>query len=191
MTKKPSLAAKCAGYAYYHDEKAIQCLIRGIAKYDLFAKYQEILVVCIGTNEIIGDSLGPLVGTILQKKGFKNVWGTLAEPIGATKVKQYALRLPKDNGTFVIGVDALNTHDDSDLGYLCVKHAPIKPASAIKQIKDELPLIGNIAVGMVVTHTKENESNLDYLSIVPKEMICTGANKIADALEAILTARIT
>ncbi|KAF1083809.1 hypothetical protein SPSYN_02965 [Sporotomaculum syntrophicum] len=162
----------------------MQQVIEGITKYELFEVYKRILVVCIGTNEIIGDSLGPLVGTMLRDRGFRNVWGTLDKPIGATKVAQYASILPKDKETLIIGVDALNAHDVNLLGYLCVKHAPIWPASSIKQIKNRLPPIGNVSVGMVVTHTRENESSLEYLNAVPKEMIYIGANKIADALEA-------
>jgi len=143
-------------------------------------------VVCIGTNELIGDSLGPRVGTMLRERGFKNVWGTLDEPIGARKVRQFVSSLPNDKETLIIGVDALNAHNHNVLGYMCVKHAPLKPASSIKQITDELPPIGKISVGMVVTHTKDNESSLEYLSSVPRKMIYTGANIIADALEAIL-----
>ena len=48
---------------------------------------EEILILCIGDSKLIGDSLGPLIGSFLERNKFDignnvRVLGTLEKPIG-------------------------------------------------------------------------------------------------------------
>jgi hypothetical protein len=43
----------------------------------------DVHFICIGTDRSSGDSLGPFVGTYLNEMGYKNVYGTLDEPVHA------------------------------------------------------------------------------------------------------------
>lgn len=64
----------------------------------------DVVFLCIGTDRSTGDSLGPLVGTYLQGIGYKNVYGTLEEPVHALNLYQTAELLPADKP--VIAIDA-------------------------------------------------------------------------------------
>ena len=48
---------------------------------------EEILILCIGDSKLIGDSLGPLIGSFLERNKIDignnvKVLGTLEKPIG-------------------------------------------------------------------------------------------------------------
>ena len=56
-------------------------------------KLQPIVIVCIGTDRSTGDSLGPLVGTLLSEKTENSsssfhVYGTLDDPIHAMNLQE-------------------------------------------------------------------------------------------------------
>ena len=71
----------------------------GTVLYDLFTSYQksfnELVILCIGSDRITGDSLGPLVGHSLSKTPLKSthIYGTLTQPV-------HALNLNKTISTF-------------------------------------------------------------------------------------------
>ena len=70
---------------------------------------QKPVILCIGSDITSGDSLGPLVGTLLQEKGFGEgyLYGTLARPITAKEVVYMRDYLAKVHpGRKVIAVDA-------------------------------------------------------------------------------------
>ena len=56
-------------------------------------KLQTIVIVCIGTDRSTGDSLGPLVGTLLSEKAENSsssfhVYGTLDDPITCDELSE-------------------------------------------------------------------------------------------------------
>ena len=75
-----------------------------------------LVMVCIGTDRVTGDALGPLVGTNLERLGMP-VYGTLAEPIHATNFKtDWHQKVQALSAThWVIGVDA-EVGDASTIG---------------------------------------------------------------------------
>ena len=49
---------------------------------------ENTIIICIGTDRCIGDSLGPLIGTFLKEKQFPlPVYGTISEPIHALNLE--------------------------------------------------------------------------------------------------------
>jgi hypothetical protein len=42
---------------------------------------KDLMFLCIGTDRSTGDSLGPLVGTMLEEAGYPHVIGTLQYPL--------------------------------------------------------------------------------------------------------------
>ena len=89
---------------------------RSTAKERLFAKYfdgdfqKPPVVVCIGSDLAIGDSLGPIVGSMLKYKtqGVNAyIYGTLALPVTAKEIKYFQTFLKQSHpGEQVIAVDA-------------------------------------------------------------------------------------
>ena len=67
----------------------------------------KIVFICIGSNKIVGDSLGPLVGTYLKKKFcerlYKNilVYGDLYEPVNFNNINQIIEMVEKYNKEYI------------------------------------------------------------------------------------------
>lgn len=62
--------------------------IKGNAR-EIFSCLKDMpIVLCIGSNKLLDDCLGPMVGSMLKKYGFKGyVYGTLDAPISATNLQ--------------------------------------------------------------------------------------------------------
>ena len=75
----------------FHDEQGASTLI-ALRLISLLPDRlsQPAAIVCIGTDRSTGDSLGPLVGTMLQEKTLSHfhVYGTLEEPIHAVNLEE-------------------------------------------------------------------------------------------------------
>lgn len=50
-------------------------------------KNKNVIFACIRTDRSTGDSLGPLVGTYLERAGFTNVIGTIENPLHAMNLE--------------------------------------------------------------------------------------------------------
>lgn len=110
------------------------------------AKYlnKNTIIVCIGTDKCIGDSIGPLVGNFLSKENFPlPVIGTLDHPVHAVNLDETLEYIyneyPKH---FIIAVDACISHDDS-IGDIRIKTGPVHPG---KGVGKKLPTIGDISI---------------------------------------------
>jgi putative sporulation protein YyaC len=88
----------------------------------------EITFVCIGTDCSTGDSLGPLVGTLLRERGFTRVFGTLEHPCDANKLP--AMMASLDSKRKVIALDACLGRPENIGSYL-VADGPLTPARSI------------------------------------------------------------
>jgi putative sporulation protein YyaC len=99
-------------------------------------KANDVMFVCVGTDRSTGDSLGPMIGTILKEKGY-NVVGTLAEPVNAVNLEETLRSLPKNK--IVIGVDASLGRPES-VGKLFYKSGPLKPGAGVNK---KLPEVGD------------------------------------------------
>lgn len=135
------------------------------------------VLVCIGTDRCIGDALGPLVGTILQQKGFPlPLYGTLDKPLHAVNLEasleQIQILHPN---AFFIAVDAC-LGEEQMIGTLHIKKGPIFPG---KGVGKKLPGIGH----MSVMGTVDKIYNGDPLSIhnIRLSLIMNMANVIANA----------
>mgnify|MGYP000859742388 CR=1 FL=1 len=69
-----------------YTENIEETFAREIVKAYLKSGKKEFVVVNIGTDKCIGDCLAPLVGTLLQEKGYMNIEGTLDNPIHALNI---------------------------------------------------------------------------------------------------------
>ncbi|MEG0371901.1 MAG: spore protease YyaC [Clostridium sp.] len=128
----------------YLDKNAVEKL--GIFLSD-FIK-DNTIIVCIGTDKCIGDSVGPLVGTLLTKENYPHpVVGTLDFPTHAVNL-QSVLNHVYDSypDHFVIAVDACIGLEDA-IGDIQVKYGPVHPG---KGVGKTLPKVGDISIVAVV-----------------------------------------
>ncbi len=103
-------------------------------------------VVCIGTDRSTGDSLGPLVGSMLVAAGFRGeVWGTLESPVHAVNLAEIIPRTV-DGESAVIAVDACLGRK-TEVGSIVVGPGPVLPGAGLRK---RLPGIGDVHVTGVV-----------------------------------------
>lgn len=113
--------------------------------------YDEIIILCIGTDRSTGDSLGPLVGYKLNSHIIKynniHLLGTLEEPIHAKNlvetINEIKLQYPN---AFVLAIDASLGNLDN-IGQIIIKNGPLKPGLGVNK---NLPLVGDISITGVV-----------------------------------------
>lgn len=114
-------------------------------------KIQPIVFVCIGTDRSTGDSLGPLVGTLLKEKRTSTssfyVYGTLAEPIHAMNLEEKLTEIHKLHiNPFIIGIDACLGKVRS-VGIVQIGEGPVKPGAGVNK---DLPAVGNAHITGIV-----------------------------------------
>lgn len=137
------------------------------------------IFICIGSDLVLGDSLGPLVGTFLKRKRVSSyVYGTLNYPITAKEIeyaKKYLKQMHPD--CITVAIDAA-VGSVEDIGLIRVLNKGLKPGLGVEK---NLCVIGDISiVGIVSEKSLKNYSlfNLTRLNLVYKM-----AEKIADGIE--------
>lgn len=110
---------------------------------------RPIVFVCIGTDRSTGDSLGPLVGTLLEEKSISPflVYGTLEDPIHAVNLAEKLTEInEKHSHPFIIGIDACLGRMKS-VGSLQVANGPVKPGAGVNK---DLPAVGDMHITGIV-----------------------------------------
>lgn len=120
----------------------------------------EIIVVCIGTDRNVGDSLAPIVGTRLKNTSNCIVYGIIGDTINALNIdginKHIGTNYPN---ALVIVVDA-GLGKEEDIGKITVNFGSIYPSKGIGR-EDLLP-IGDINIVGIVGR-KDIQNPLDLL----------------------------
>ena len=136
------------------------------------------LVFCIGSDLAIGDSLGPIVGTLLKKKGYRGtVYGTLKTPITAKEVKYVNNFLRRTHAdTPIIAVDAA-VGEETDIGLIKVSDVALKPGSGANK---RLGKVGDISILGIVA----GRGSFSYtsLTLTRLNMVYAMAEVISDAI---------
>ncbi|OYD07930.1 spore protease YyaC [Paludifilum halophilum] len=152
----------------------------------LYPAAQELACVCIGTDRSTGDSLGPLVGSQLEKMAppHMHIYGTLDEPVHAVNLRSTLSQMHNElNNPRVIAVDAC-LGQLSSVGWIQVGNGPLRPGAGVNK---DLPEVGQVHVTGIVNVAGFMEYFVlqnTRLSVVMKM-----ANIISSAILAI--ARIT
>lgn len=125
------------------------------------------VVICIGSDLAIGDSLGPVVGTMLKRKGFSgSLYGTLNNPVTAKEVKYLNNFIAATHPDApIIAIDAA-VGEDSDVGLVKVSDGALKPGAGANK---RLGTVGDVSIlGIVAGKTAFTYSvlNLTRLSLV-------------------------
>ena len=118
-----------------------------------------IVIACIGTDRSTGDSLGPMVGTLLKEKNLPPnyfVYGTLLDPIHALNLEEKLNEIESIHGqAFVIAIDACLGKIKS-VGHIKIGKGSIKPGAGVNKI---LPEVGTIHI----TGTVNVSGFMEYL----------------------------
>ena len=138
------------------------------------------IFICVGSDLVLGDSLGPLVGTMLKKKKLKTyIYGNLNFPITAKEVEYARTYLKQIHPNSIsIAIDAAIGEKD-DVGLIRVLDKGLKPGLGVDK---NLGKVGDLSiVGIVASKSKQNYDlfNLTRLNLVYKmaEIIADGIEK--------------
>ena len=103
---------------------------------ELYAKsdsnFEELVFLCIGSDRITGDSLGPLIGHRLAKEHLNRccIYGTLANPVHALNLQETVESVKKEHQ-----------------GFVTVGQGSLEPGLGVKK---KLPPVGDISITGIV-----------------------------------------
>lgn len=128
----------------------------------------KITYVGIGTDRNILDSLGPIVGTMLEERGYK-VYGTVDQPMHALSIPKYVDEI--NDNKCVIAIDACAAVSET-LYTIKFRQKPVKPGAGSGKI---LPHVGHYSIlGMVDGHDViENVGRLKHTLAMAKDIVDT------------------
>ncbi len=142
------------------------------------------VVVCIGSDLAIGDSLGPIVGSMLKYKTQGTtayLYGTLAAPITAKEVGYLPAFLEETHpNSPVVAVDAA-VGERGDIGLIKLSDKPLLPGAGANK---RLGKIGDISVMGIVAEKSAN--NYGLLNTTRLNLVYSMSEIISDALSTLL-----
>lgn len=143
----------------------------------IYPKIQkDIIFLCIGSDMSLGDSFGPLVGSLLTKKKIKNVLGTITDPVDGLNIVDTVNKLGPDK--YIIAIDASITSLDTDLEEIYIRTGPCQPGAGIG---NNLVTVGDISIGFNICSHPSGVVERDELETI-------GLSKVYPAAETLATA---
>jgi putative sporulation protein YyaC len=133
-------------YIHIDSDDCLETLTQSITQQiqNVDKAYDEICVACIGSDKVLGDCVGPLVGTKLSNVKSIKVKGSLEETLHAMNLKQYVSTLsPKQ---LVIAVDACLGPLER-VGHIVVDSDSIAPGAGVGK---RLPSIGDLSIKAII-----------------------------------------
>ena len=161
---------------FYYDTQAPDFALRFKIHFESMALRRDIVFLCIGTDKITGDSLGPYIGTLLKQRGFC-VYGCLGNTVNATNLTAAAVRIYREHrDPFIVAVDACLGRRDH-VGYASLSTDKLYAGAGVN--KKLLP-VGNISVTGIVTEF--GTDSFTRLMQVPAKNIETMGKAMTEAL---------
>ncbi|MGG6433061.1 spore protease YyaC [Anoxybacillus sp. D401a] len=134
---------------FYDEPNAASQLASSILYLLPTSTHTPVVIICIGTDRSTGDSLGPLVGTMLEQKGSLPfyVYGTLKDPIHAVNLEEKLKDIQQQHKqAFMIAVDACLGRV-KNIGMVSIEKGPLKPGAAVNK---NLPSVGDAHITGIV-----------------------------------------
>lgn len=120
---------------------------------NVYNRQKEIYIVCIGTDRVTGDALGPLIGTRLSNiskvRRRCKILGTLKDPVHARNISDIINDINRRSNKFVVAIDS-SLGEKDEVGNIVIKNGPIKPGAAVNH---SLPELGDISITGVVNES--------------------------------------
>ena len=99
------------------------------------------IILCIGTDRSTGDSLGPLIGTHLNRLSLPqlHIYGTLDQPVHAVNLVEHLGLIERSFiNPYIIAIDACLGKLDS-VGCITLAEGPLRPGAGVHK---DLPAVG-------------------------------------------------
>lgn len=115
----------------------------------LIKENKTIIFLCIGTDRVTGDSLGPLVGYKLKNLHMNNIfiYGTLENPVHSCNLVEILSKIDENfNNPYIIAIDSC-LGSIQNIGKVFIEDKPLNPGMALNK---NLPSVGNMSITGVV-----------------------------------------
>ena len=146
------------------------------------------VIVCIGSDLAVGDSLGPITGSMLKYKtqGLRAfIYGTLSSPVTAKEIKYLRAFLKGTHkGSQVIAVDAA-VGAEGDVGLLKLSDSPLFPGAGANK---RLGSIGDISIMGIVA--EKSIANFGLLNTTRLNLVYTMSEIVSEAIANVLYQRV-
>ena len=112
-------------------------------------KWTEIVFLCIGSDRVTGDCLGPYIGHLLHphETGHIFVYGTLSCPVHALNLEKTSSLITRLHPhALVIAIDA-SLGQKKHLGYVTIGNGALYPGAGVQK---DLPPVGDIHITGIV-----------------------------------------
>lgn len=156
-------------------------------KNDEFLGNKPPVIVCIGSDLAIGDSLGPITGSMLK---FKTqglgvfLYGTLAAPVTAKEIKYMRTFLKETHaGSQIIAIDAA-VGSEGDIGLIKINDTPLMPGAGANK---QLGALGDLSIMGVVA--EKSVANYGLLNTTRLNLVYTMSEIISDGISSLLWER--
>lgn len=150
---------------------------------------KQTVVICIGSDRVSGDMLGPLVGTSLREEYRLPcpVYGCVGESVNGINLEEYLAMIDRRHeGCRVIAVDAALGKKE-DVGGVRLKKGGIKAGGALERAGDR---VGDLGVVGVVAEERAPQEVYAALLEVPFSLVEALASRIAAMIDEVLTGAI-
>lgn len=141
--------------------------------------WSEIVFLCIGSDRVTGDCLGPYIGQQLshyQCPGI-SVYGTLSHPVHALNLSDTTENIIRRHpDSLIIAIDA-SLGQKKHLGYVTIANGALYPGAAVHK---ELPPVGHIHITGIVNIS----GMLEYLTLQTTRLstVISIAEQITDGI---------
>jgi len=137
---------------------------------------KDIVILCVGTTSVVGDSLGPKVGDLLINNYDINafVYGSTLRPVNGLNYADYLSFVRKHHKeSLIIAIDAC-LGDKKEIGKVKYTLNGLRAGAALDK---NLETIGDLAILGIVA--KKSSNNFDALSLASLATIELLSKKIA------------
>ena len=170
---------------FYKYNKFLEKLQTGICTYE--SNFSNIIILCIGTDKIIGDSVGPIVGSKLKsiENEYIKIYGTVGNNLDFLNTKKVVEEIyAKFENPFIITIDAALSKE-RETGEICISDGYIKVGNALDK---SICFYSNINIKCVVGkyYKLDKKMNINTLKNVNKEEIYNMTEIVSNGIKSIL-----
>jgi len=147
---------------------------------------RETVVICIGSDRVSGDMLGPLVGSSLREEYHLPcpVYGAVGESVNGLNLEEYLAMIGRRHkGSRLIAVDAALGKGE-DIGRIRLKKGGIKAGGALDREGEK---IGDVGIVGVVAEEREPKDVYSALLGVPFDLVEALSKRIAEMIHTALS----
>lgn len=168
------MSVSCSNHGFYSDTRFAPGAFCRQMRALIPDHTAPVLFLCIGSDRITGDCLGPLVGHWLSMCALRDcvVLGTLSHPVHAGNLPQVMETIRRDYPNhFVIAIDAALDCQET-VGQIYLHDHPLSPGAGVQKY---LPPAGEISITGVVAPLEPFSATLlseTRLSVVMQMVDC-------------------